>query len=117
MSMTEQEMTEDLTRRGVEVVRLSALVTVQGLAHAHIQWYANVHAFSARLMAANTEYREGVEQKVIVALELRTKFYEFWTDTEKDAEYQSRVAEVHSYTRQLQELLDTRQPILQGVAA
>lgn len=117
MSMTEQEMTADLVMRALEVLRLSALVSTRGLAHAHANWFGHTQDLSARIQPADSVYQAEVEQHFLGRLELTVKFYEFMSEKEKAAEYQVRVENTNAYIHQLQEILDSRQPVLQEVAA
>lgn len=117
MKMTEQQMTEDLVMRGLEVVRLSSLVSARGLAHAFAEWRGHTIEFTAEIKPADTEYREGVIPTILATLKLPVDFYDFWDEEDRAEAYQQRIGQANDYIRQLQTILDCRQPVLQGVAA
>lgn len=112
LTLTEEEMIENLSLAAEEVLLLCMVLNRRRIAQAHVNIHGHTQSTDIRIMPANTEWRDGIERPDKLAeIDIRLTFYGWLNKNEMNDEYLARMASLEQFTRYLDHLIALNKPI------
>lgn len=99
-----QQMAAGLHEKACEILRLSALISELGLAHAFVDMSGHVRMFTARALPADTQYNSGNGYTYLNKVDVSLEFEDLYPDNPAKI-YHRRLAKLSEYADWLKQVL------------